>query len=222
VLRAVGFDLDGTLLVPDRDRETLLRAACERVGAPPLSRDAYLRAHRANQGESSREPVFEALLAEHDTEVTAAELAAAYDAAVAAATGPLPGAAGLVTDLRERHRVGLLTDGPVRVQRRKLERNGWTDLFDAVVVTGGLPAPKPDGRAFEALCEALGAPPAETAYVGDDPAADVAGAAAAGLQPVQVLYADGPDPHPDAAATVRRSALAADLPGVLRGLDTGD
>jgi putative hydrolase of the HAD superfamily len=218
VSQAVGFDLDGTLLVADRSREALLHAACDRVGAPRLSREAYLRAHRDQQGRADREAVFATLLAAHDTETAPAELAAAYDAVVAEATAPLPDGADLVRGLRGRFRVGLLTDGPVGTQRRKLERVGWTALFDAVVVTGSLPAPKPDRRAFGALCEALDAPPEQTAYVGDDPEADIGGAADAGLYPVQVLYEGGPDPHPDAAATVERAALADELPAVLDSL----
>jgi putative hydrolase of the HAD superfamily len=218
VLQAVGFDLDGTLLVADQDRETLLHAACDRVGAPRLAREDYLRAHRDQQGDADREAVFATLLAPCDTSVDPADLAAAYDDLVTAATGPLPGAAALVTRLRERHAVGLLTDGPVETQERKLDHVGWADLFDAVVITGALPAPKPDERAFEALCEALGAPPGATAYVGDAPEPDIAGAAAAGLHPVQVLYEGGPDPHPDAVATVERAELVERLPTVLDAL----
>lgn len=219
VIRAVGFDLDGTLLVAERSREALLHAACDRAGVPRLSRAAYLRAHRERQGGADREAVFAALLAAEGVDADPAALAAAYDAVVAESTGPLPGAADLVAGLGDRYRVGLLTDGPVETQRRKLERAGWTDLFDAVVVTGSLSAPKPDERAFGALCEALGVPAEETAYVGDAPEADIAGAAAAGLRSVQVLYEGGPDPHPDATATVERPGLADDLPAVLESLD---
>ncbi|MFB6206086.1 MAG: HAD family hydrolase [Haloglomus sp.] len=224
MLEAVGFDLDGTLLVADETRETLLHAACDRVGAPRLSREAYLRAHRAQQGEADREAVFGALLTEHGAKTTVdpAELAAAYDALVTEATGPLPGAVDLLERLCERYRVGLLTDGPVETQREKLVRAGLEDLFDAVVVTGSLDAPKPDNRAFETLCETLDAAPKRTAYVGDAPGPDIAGAAAAGLHAVQVLYEGGPDPHPDAAATVERAHLAAELPVVLDGLDARD
>lgn len=218
MLQAVGFDLDETLLVADRSREALLHEACDRVGAPRLPRAAYLRAHRDRQGGADREAVFAALLADRGSETDPAALTAAYDAVVAEATGPLPGAADLVGDLRERFRVGLLTDGPVATQRRKVDRAGWTDLFDAVIVTGSLSAPKPDAGAFVALCESLDAPPGATAYVGDDPRADIAGAADAGLHPVQVLYEGGPDPHPDAAATVERAALAEALPAVLDSL----
>jgi putative hydrolase of the HAD superfamily len=218
VLRAVGFDLDETLLVPDRDRESLLRVACERVGAPALSRAAYRRAHRAHQGEATREPVFAALLADHETDVTAAELAAAYDRAIAEAIAPVAGASDLIRNLRTRYPVGLLTDGPVAAQRGKLDRAGWTDLFDAVVVTGSLPAPKPDPRAFAALRDALGVA-GPLAYVGDHPEADIEGAADAGWYAVQVLYEGGPERSAAADAVVRRERLAEALPEVLDRLD---
>lgn len=219
MLSAVGFDLDGTLAVTRRDRATLLREAVEAVGGPPISREEYVRAHDADLATETREPIFAAIVDEYDAAVDPGALAAAYRERVEAALDPVAGAAGLVERLRAEYRVGLLTDGPLRAQRGKIRRLGWTDLFDAVVVTGDLPAGKPDGRAFEALLAELDAPAGATAYVGDHPRMDVGGAADAGLLAVQVTYEDGPDPHPDAAATVPRGALAAELPGVLAGLD---
>jgi putative hydrolase of the HAD superfamily len=85
-------------------------------------------------------------------------------------------------------------------------------------VTGGLPAPKPDGRAFDALVDALEIPPEQFVYVGDHPENDVAGAAAAGMTSVQVLYDGGPDPHPDATATLQRERLVVELPGLVAEL----
>jgi len=228
VIRAVGFDLDETLAVPERDRSTLLAEAVRAVDAADLlaglTRESYLRAHREHSGGLTREPVFAALVEEHtDGEggIDPAELAAAYRRAVEDALVPVEGAADLVGTLRESYRVGLLTDGPGRTQRRKLETLGWTDLFDAVVVTGDLPEPKPDPRTFRRLLDELdelGADPGEAVFVGDHPEADVAGAAAAGLYAVQVRYPDGPGIHPDADATVERAELAERLPGVIESL----
>jgi putative hydrolase of the HAD superfamily len=224
-MRAVGFDLDATLAVPNRDRATLLSEAVESAGAADLldglTRDSYLRAHREHSGGRTREPVFAALVEEHangEGDADPARLAAAYRRAIEDALSPVPGAADLVVTLREGYRVGLLTDGPVRTQRGKLETLGWTDLFDAVVVTGELPSPKPDRRTFARLLSDLGVAPGEAVFVGDHPEADVAGAAAAGLTAVQVCFPGGPDPHPDADATIRRSELADRLPDLLEEL----
>lgn len=222
MIRAVGFDLDATLAVPDRDRATLLSEAVRTAGAadllPGLTRDSYLRAHRKHSGNRTREPVFAALVEEHSNgkgHADPARLAAAYRCAIEDALVPVPSAADLVGSLRKSYRVGLLTDGPVRTQRDKLETLGWTDLFDTIVVTGELPEPKPDPRTFARLLDDLGVDPRNAVYVGDHPEADVAGAADAGLYAVQVCFPGGPDPHPAADATIRRSELAERLPDLL-------
>lgn len=210
VIRAVAFDLDETLAVTGRNREDILRRAAERAGVSmTFDREDYRDAHRRHSGTETRRPVFEALVGED-----APELTDAYREAIGESMQPAAGAAETVDRLQAEYRVGLLTDGPEDTQRDKLVRLGWADAFDAVVVTGAIDAPKPDPAAFEALCEALEADPSETVYVGDDPERDVAGAASAGLRTVQVIHDGGPDPHPDADATIERSALSG-LPDLL-------
>lgn len=210
VVRAVAFDLDETLAVTTRDREALLERAADRAGVElDFDRDDYREAHRSHSGTETRRPVFEALVDDD-----AGTLTDAYREAIGESLEPAAAALETVERLREEYLVGLLTDGPEDTQRDKLERLGWTDAFDAVVVTGGIDSPKPDPAAFEALCRALGSDPAETVFVGDDPERDVAGAAAAGLRTIQVTYDGGPAVHPDADATVDRSSLSG-LPALL-------
>jgi putative hydrolase of the HAD superfamily len=205
-LAAVVFDLDYTLAVPERDRQTLLDETTAAAGVRDIDRQEYLDAHGSDLASETRAPIFDALLDEGDPR----DVARAYRRAVNDSLVPVAGAADLVADLRERYRVGVLTDGPVRAQRSKLEALGWTDLFDGVVVTGALPAGKPDPRTFEAVLDELGATPGETVHVGDHPVADVRGAAEAGLLAVQVL--DGRyDRAPEADAYVQREELVAKL-----------
>lgn len=215
---AVAFDLDDTLAVPTRDRRTILREATRATGAPPLSREAYLAAHARCLTEETREPIFAALLADHDTTVSPAAVARAYRDRIAEALTPVPGVERLLDRLRREYRVGLLTNGPVVAQQDKLRTLGWTGAFDVELVTGSLAAGKPDARAFEALCSGLGTPPEETVYVGDDPQADIEGAAGVGMIPVQVVFEGSADPHPAAAATLARDDLATELPALLERL----
>lgn len=210
---AVVFDLDDTLAVTDRDRSVLLEAAAERADVPlTFDREAYLDAHNEHSGTESRLPVFEALV-----ESNAPALTRAYRETVGEALTSIEGAERLLSSLRPQYRLGLLTDGPAETQRDKLRRLGWSEAFDAVVVTGPLGASKPDRRAFEAITNDLGVPAERTVYVGDDPTRDIDGAANAGLTTVQVLYPDGPDRHPAADSTIRRAKLDT-LPGVLEEL----
>ncbi|MFC7046595.1 HAD family hydrolase [Halobacteriaceae archaeon GCM10025711] len=218
-LTAVAFDLDYTLAVPVRDRAAILADAVDAVGAPDISRAAYRQAHLDSHTHETRAPIFADLLDERDGDVDPADLADAYRAAIADALVPVDGAESLVCALRDDYRVGLLTNGPVTAQRDKIETLGWTDLFDATVVTGDLVAGKPDERAFRAVLDELGTAPAETVYVGDEPDVDVAGAKDAGLLAIQVVYEGGPDPDPRADAHVDRDHLADRLPAVLCDLD---
>jgi putative hydrolase of the HAD superfamily len=217
-LRAVGFDLDYTLAVPTRDRETILHEASVASGVSPLSREAYLDAHARNLTRETRAPIFADLLADRTADVDPADVATAYRERIADALVPVEGARDLVATLREHSRVGLLTNGPRVAQRDKLRTLGWEDVFDVALVTGELPAGKPDEAAFRALVDELGTEPGETAYVGDDVHADVGGAAAAGLVPIQVTFEGGPDPDPRAAVHLPREEMVDRLPDVLAAL----
>jgi putative hydrolase of the HAD superfamily len=78
-------------------------------------------------------------------------------------------------------KVGILTNGPSELQRRKLRRIGIESEVDAVAVSEEIGASKPDPEAYERAVAMLGLEAAEVAMVGDHVVNDVAGALAAGL-----------------------------------------
>jgi haloacid dehalogenase superfamily, subfamily IA, variant 3 with third motif having DD or ED/haloacid dehalogenase superfamily, subfamily IA, variant 1 with third motif having Dx(3-4)D or Dx(3-4)E len=217
-IRAVAFDLDYTLAVPERDRETLLAEAVEQADAPPISRSDYVQAHRQHLTTETRAPIFADLLDGDASDADPEQLATAYREAVTNALVPVDDVEPFLRSLREEYRLGLLTNGPVRAQRSKIEFLGWEPLFDTTLVTGELDAGKPDTAAFEALLSELGTAPAETVFVGDTPGEDIVGANEAGIHTVQVLYDDGPQRDASADATVERDRLMPELPGVIAGL----
>jgi putative hydrolase of the HAD superfamily len=214
-IRGVAFDLDYTLAVPDRDRETLLAEAVDQADAPPISRSEYIQAHRNHLTTESRAPIFAELLDDDTTDTDPDQLATAYREAVTTALVPIPDAEQLLRELRADYRVGLLTNGPVRAQRSKIEYLGWEPLFDTTLVTGELAAGKPDAAAFDALLTALGTAPEETVFVGDTPDEDISGADDAGIHTIQVLFDGGPQKDPRADAYIERDRLATDLAGRL-------
>lgn len=209
---AVVFDLDYTLAVPERDRQTLLDEATTAAGVCDIDRSAYLDQHGQHRATETRAPIFDALLEEGDPDV----VAGAYRDAVNDALVPVSGVPELLAELRTQYRVGLLTDGPVRAQETKLDTLGWSDLFDSVVVTGTLPAGKPDQRTFETVLGELGVAPRTTVFVGDHPDADIRGANDAGLISVQVLT-DRFERAPEADGYVEREDLADELRHFLAG-----
>ena len=218
-IRGVAFDLDYTLAVTTRDRDTILQAAVDRVGGPEISREEYLRAHRQHLTTESREPVFADILDGTTSDVDPESMATAYREGITDSLEPLDGIEAFIADLRSRYRVGLLTNGSVLAQRSKIDHLGWEGLFDTTLVTGELPAGKPDAAAFEALLDGLGTTAGETVYIGDTPLDDIEGATQSGLYAIQVLFDGGPDRDPRADAYIDRERLTRDLPGLLDGLE---
>ena len=215
-LTAVGFDLDETLAIPTRDRATILAEAVASVGAPQITREAYLEAHGRHLTSETRTPIFADLLAGRETDVDAKALADAYRREIADALVPLNGIKPFLQTLTTEYNVGLLTNGPQLAQRHKLQTLSLTQSFDVALVTGELSAGKPDPAAFKALTDALNVTAGETAYVGDDIDADIMGAANAGLIPIQVTYDGGPAPASEAAVHIPRQKLCSRLPTVLK------
>jgi putative hydrolase of the HAD superfamily len=101
-----------------------------------------------------------------------------------------PGAAEALLRLRSAGLgLGVVTDGNPRIQRAKIAALGLSDLVDHVVISdelGGRAARKPHPAAFRRALELLRVSAAEAVHVGDRPAKDVAGAAAAGMRAVRV------------------------------------
>lgn len=81
-------------------------------------------------------------------------------------------------------RLAVLTNGQQEQQEAKLVRMGIRDMFESVLAIGTLSVPKPDSKAFMELCSILGFEPWEVAYVGDDPHGDAIAATNAGLHGV--------------------------------------
>jgi len=100
---------------------------------------------------------------------------------------------GVVQGLKDLRKVGfllgLLTDGQLQVQQRKLSALGIENLFDRQVYTGSLGQAfyKPHPAGFLRLASSLGVAPAEMAYVGDNPLTDFESPKRIGMNTIRVL-----------------------------------
>jgi putative hydrolase of the HAD superfamily len=91
--------------------------------------------------------------------------------------------------------VGVVTNGGVGSQNRKIDGLGVRDWVRALIVSEAVGCKKPDPRIFEIVCRELGGlAPADCWFVGDHPQNDVVGAAAFGMTSVWINYdVDGQD-----------------------------
>ena len=75
--------------------------------------------------------------------------------------------------LRPRFKLGLVTNGPSRTQRPKIEQFQLIDYFDLLIVSEEVGVAKPDPTIFAIALERLGVAPSEALFVGDSPEFDL-------------------------------------------------
>jgi putative hydrolase of the HAD superfamily len=145
------------------------------IAQEALSRERFLRLLREISGPAA----------------LAGRLSEAYLGRLSARGDRLPGCRAVLRALAPRYRLGVVTNGIDRVQRSRLQAAGLRPFFEVVVTSQGSGYAKPDPRILEVALEALGVPPREAVYVGDDPAVDGRVARAAG---VGFVWVDRGDP----------------------------
>jgi putative hydrolase of the HAD superfamily len=90
---------------------------------------------------------------------------------------------GVVRRLSRKVRLGLISNYPCGDSlRRSLRSTGIADLFDPIVVSGDVGYVKPHPRMFSIALDALGVPPGNVLYVGDNWIADMLGGRRAGMR----------------------------------------
>jgi putative hydrolase of the HAD superfamily len=110
--------------------------------------------------------------------------------------------------------LGLITNGASDTQRDALRLTRIEHRFGAIIVSGEVRIAKPDIAVFRLALEKLGVAPEEALHVGDSPTTDVAGARAAGVTAVWLnrrriaKNADAPEPDHEIASLT-------EIPGLL-------
>jgi putative hydrolase of the HAD superfamily len=106
---------------------------------------------------------------------------------------PFDGVPELLEALHAQYRLGLVSDGYLAGQERKLEALGLESLFDAIVFSDawGREAWKPSPIPFWTILQQLGTTPTCTMYVADNALKDFVGARQAGMFTLWVRRAEG-------------------------------
>lgn len=109
------------------------------------------------------------------------ELNSAFMNAMAEICAPLPGAASLINALKGKVKMGIITNGFTALQQIRLERTGFRDDFDLLIISEEVGVAKPDRRIFEYALEQAGMPDrSRVLMVGDTAESDILGGMNAG------------------------------------------
>jgi YjjG family noncanonical pyrimidine nucleotidase len=96
---------------------------------------------------------------------------------------PLAGAEQLLDSLKGKVGLGIITNGFTQLQEARLERTGFKEYFDVLVISEEIGVAKPDKAIFEHTLTLMGNPlPGEVLMVGDNPDSDILGGINAGLR----------------------------------------
>ncbi len=121
---------------------------------------------------------------EQDAERLGREMGKTYLELYADGWQLLPDADETVLALKQRFKLGLITNGFTEQQRGKLARFGWETRFDAALLSGELGVMKPHKAIFDRALRQLDVTADEVVYIGDHYESDVEGALQAGWRAV--------------------------------------
>ncbi|MEI2266087.1 pyrimidine 5'-nucleotidase [Erwinia sp. CGal63] len=114
--------------------------------------------------------------------VTPHDLNSGFLGAMAELCLPLAGAVNLLNSLKGKVKMGIITNGFTALQQIRLERTGFLEYFDLLVISEQVGHAKPHLAIFEHALEKMGNPPRERVMmVGDNPDSDILGGMRAGL-----------------------------------------
>lgn len=189
MIKAIIFDYDGTLsnrfesvyrmyrwLIPQISGLDENSIECEEIVQECLYRDQYGHAGKGYVFSWLKEKYF------HDLDIEKCEQM--WIAEFPRFQMPMEGSYETLDALREKYRIGILSNGNSDSQRAKIHALHFDEHVDELIVCGDYGIQKPDPKIFEIAAGRLGVKPEETAFIGDTFYKDISGAIKAGMKPV--------------------------------------
>lgn len=189
-IQAIVFDLDGTLLDRRRSFERFVRDQWERLAycLQSANQELYVQTlvELDGDGYAPRKSLFTGVVTRFNLPSGVAEiLLNDYREGFPNACLLFPDAAQTLSCLRTSgFKLGLITNGSIRMQSRKVQCLSLSPSFDTILISDAEGISKPDPLIFHRALERLNTSPAQAVFVGDHPEVDVAGARAAGMQAI--------------------------------------
>ncbi|WP_164670442.1 HAD family hydrolase [Virgibacillus doumboii] len=190
MIKAVLFDLDGTLLNRDESVKIFIEKQYQRFNQwlNHVPKDKYITRfiELDNRGYVWKDKVYQQLLAEFDiTGLTWEELLQDYVSQFQYSCVPFPNLLRMLEELKsDNYNLGIITNGKGQFQMDNIKALGIEKYFETILISEWEGMNKPEPRIFHRAFDSLNVLPGESIYVGDHPEKDVKAAQRAGMKGV--------------------------------------
>lgn len=187
MIKAVLFDLDGTLLNRDESLKVFIDKQYERlfdfIGHIPKDKYTARFIQLDSRGYVWKDKVYRQLVEEFRlTKVTWEELLEDYVNEFKFCCVPFDNLILMLEELKKRKLlIGMITNGYGRFQMDNIKALGIEDYFQVILVSEWEDIKKPDPQIFLRAVEKLSVLPNECVFIGDHPKNDVQGAKNVGM-----------------------------------------
>jgi putative hydrolase of the HAD superfamily len=190
MIKAILFDLDGTLFDRDTSVRQLVTAQCQAYAsalthvaeATFVARFLELDAH----GYVKKDRVYQALVEEFSiTSIPATDLFDYFLTEYHKHCVPCSHLFEMLNELQSMGlQLGMITNGATQFQMNTIRALGIEPYFSAILISEAEGIRKPEAAIFQRAIDRLGVRAVECVFVGDHPTVDIAGARNAGLKGV--------------------------------------
>ncbi len=190
MIKAVFFDLDGTLLDRDTSVRQFVEAQYDRLihCLGHISKADYVARFVALdcRGQVWKDRVYQALVEEFKLEgITWQLMLEDYETQFRFHCVPFAGLLEMLSELKHQgYLIGIVTNGLKAFQCRSIEGLSIQDYMDVVLVSDQENIRKPQAEIFQRAMDRLNVSASQSVFVGDNPKADIAGAKGANMRAI--------------------------------------
>lgn len=188
MMKAVIFDLDGTLLDRIASVENFIDSQYERftnfVGHIPKENYTQRFIELDNHGYVWKDQVYQQLIREFDIRgITWQDLLLDYENQFRNSCVPFPNLISMLKELKSKNLIlGMITNGYGQFQMGNIKALGIEPYFQTILISEWEGIKKPDPQIFLRALEQLNVSPKQSIYVGDHPENDIKAAELLGMK----------------------------------------